>query len=99
MRALFAVGAALAGLAGACSGVPTAAPPPAPVRTSNAMAVTRDIGELHRARCGACHVRVEPGARSREVLTSALAKHRTRVHLSGAEWDALVDYLAAHPAS
>jgi len=52
------------------------------------------IAAIHRARCGQCHVRVEPGTRTREKLTSALEKHRKRVHLSERDWDALVAYLA-----
>ena len=53
-----------------------------------------DIDELHRARCGKCHVRVEPGGRTRDALNVALSRHRNRVHLTEAEWGALIDYLA-----
>jgi hypothetical protein len=56
------------------------------------------IAAVHRARCGACHVRVDPGTRTREVLTAALKRHRRRVHLSEAQWTALIDYLAPVPA-
>lgn len=52
------------------------------------------IATVHRGRCGACHVRVDPGARTRDALTVALLRHRTRMHLSEAQWTALVDYLA-----
>jgi len=95
-----AVFCALIAAAVACAAEPL---PPAVTRSTVATqpsapsaggAVTRDIGELHRARCGACHVRVEPGTRTRDALTAALARHRTRVRLTAAEWDALVDYLA-----
>jgi hypothetical protein len=55
------------------------------------------IAETHRAKCGNCHVRVEPGTRSREVLEAALSRHRKRVHLTEAEWAELLEYLASTP--
>ena len=76
---------ALAALA-ACA---PAAPPPA---TQDARLT--HIADVHRAKCGACHDRVEPGMRSREELERALAKHRTRVKLTEAEWGAMIDYLS-----
>ena len=54
----------------------------------------RDVGAIHRARCGACHVRVEPGTRTRAQLEDALGRHRKRVRMSEAEWSKMVDYLA-----
>ena len=53
-----------------------------------------EIARVHRTRCGACHVRVEPGERSRAELETAFTRHRRRVHLSEAEWGEMVDYLA-----
>ena len=55
---------------------------------------TDRIACIHRARCGACHQRVEPGERSRDALESALARHHTRVRLSDADWHSMIDYLA-----
>jgi hypothetical protein len=54
-----------------------------------------EIARIHRARCGSCHVRVEPGERTREQLEAALARHRSRVHISEERWSELIDYLAA----
>lgn len=53
------------------------------------------IARVHKAKCGACHMRVEPGAVARPELERALQKHRSRVPLREEEWSALVDYLAA----
>jgi hypothetical protein len=78
-----------------CAAAPSAVVTPPPASAGATPGATSEIGELHRARCGACHVRVEPGARSREALTVALARHRARVHLGEAQWSALIDYLAA----
>ena len=52
------------------------------------------ISRVHKARCGSCHVRVEPGERSREELETAFTRHRTRVHLSEEQWGEMVEYLA-----
>jgi hypothetical protein len=83
-------------LACACT---SEAPNAAPVSPSSALLPVpamagADIDELHRARCGKCHVRVEPGGRTRDALNVALSRHRNRVHLTEAEWGALIDYLA-----
>lgn len=56
------------------------------------------IAEVHRAKCGNCHVPVEPGSRPRSVLEEAFPRHRTRVHLTDDEWSQMVEYLA-RPAS
>jgi hypothetical protein len=53
------------------------------------------IARFHKSRCGACHMRVEPGERSRTYLEEALTRHRKRVRASEAEWADLVDYLSA----
>src|SRR5215472_5434090 len=81
-----------AGIVGAAAlaGCSTESPGPAKTPTGSS-----EIARIHRARCGACHVRVEPGQRSRHVLDSALSRHHKRVHLSDEEWGALVNYLAA----
>ncbi len=54
----------------------------------------RHIADVHRAKCGACHVRVEPGSHTRVQIEAALPRHRSRVHLTEAEWAELADYLA-----
>jgi hypothetical protein len=72
----------------ACAETSVTNAPPAPSAPEPAIAA------VHRARCGACHVRVEPGTRTRDALTVALGRHRTRVHLSDAQWAALIEYLA-----
>ncbi len=53
------------------------------------------IAHVHRARCGSCHLRVEPGERTRAQLEAAFVRHRRRVHLSEDDWARMVDYLAA----
>jgi len=52
------------------------------------------VAQVHRARCGSCHRRVEPGERTRGQLDVALVPHRKRVMLTDAEWLLLIDYLA-----
>jgi cytochrome c5 len=52
------------------------------------------IAALYRARCGQCHVRVERGTRTREVLGPAMERHKKRAHLSDSDVRGLVDYLA-----
>jgi hypothetical protein len=78
----------VASLAIACGGAPNAAAPNG-----------GHIAEVHRSRCGACHVRVEPGQRTRAELETALHRHRKRVHLDETEWADLVDYLASDRAA
>ena len=84
-----AVCALLGLLAAACAARPASAP--------RSLEPASEVAETHRARCGACHVHVEPGERSRAELDLALARHRKRVRLTETEWAALVDYLAAAP--
>ena len=99
-RTLSAFAAALLVSCGGASGdvvSPARSTPPAAevvaVAPSTA-AVDGEIGELHRSRCGKCHLRVEPKTRARPALSAALLRHRSRVHLSEAQWGALLDYLA-----
>jgi hypothetical protein len=80
--------ALLALLAGACE-------PPA--KTADVPEAQKHVAEVHRARCGNCHVRVEPGTRSHATLESAFVRHRGRVHLSEDEWSQLIEYLAQSP--
>jgi hypothetical protein len=47
-----------------------------------------------RARCGACHVKVEPHSRDRAQVTQALGRHRSRARLKEDQWAALIDFLA-----
>jgi len=53
------------------------------------------IARIHKAKCGACHQRVEPGQRTRAQLEDAFTRHRKRVHLTEEQWAQMVDYLAA----
>lgn len=68
---------------------------PAPNDPSPEAAERAHIAAVHKAKCGACHARVEPGTRSRAELEAALKRHRSRAKLSEREWGELVDYLAA----
>ncbi len=52
------------------------------------------VARVHRARCGGCHVRVEPGERTRPELEAALSRHHKRVRLSDEDWGKMIDYLA-----
>ena len=97
-------GAAVAGCAGANSGQ---APPPASIRAGDTTAAqvdvatnepARDVRAIHKSRCGNCHVRVEPGTRTRAQLETAFTRHHTRVKMSDAEWTMMVDYLASDSA-
>lgn len=67
-----------------CAAPPAADVPPA----------LEHIAEVHKARCGKCHVRVEPGTRPRAKLEAAFPKHRSRVHLTDDEWSQMIEYLA-----
>ena len=75
----------LAACGGASGGGEGAAQPEAP---------KSDIARIHKSRCGSCHLRVEPGERTRDQLEAALSRHRKRVHLTEEQWAAMVDYLA-----
>jgi hypothetical protein len=55
------------------------------------------VAHVHRARCGSCHVRVEPGERTRAQLEEAFTRHRARVHLTEEQWGQMIDYLASQP--
>ena len=46
------------------------------------------------SRCGGCHTRIEPGARSRAALDVAMVRHRKRVKLTEEEWRGVVAFLA-----
>jgi len=52
------------------------------------------IAHVEHDKCGTCHVEVQPGTRSRDVLEKAFVRHRKRVKLSEEQWAAMVDYLA-----
>jgi hypothetical protein len=56
------------------------------------------IAAIHMRKCGACHVRPEPGTRTRAHLEDAFTRHQRRVHLTPEQWSAMVDYLAAPPS-
>ena len=63
----------------------------APARSPDEPAIAR----VEHAKCGACHIEVQPGTRSREVLEKAFVRHRTRVKLTEEQWTAMIDYLAS----
>jgi hypothetical protein len=52
------------------------------------------VAEVHKAKCGNCHVRVEPGTHTHLELETVFARHRKRVHLTEDEWTQMIDYLA-----
>ncbi len=74
----------------ACGGAQSTSP-------SDVAANEPPIAKVWRSRCGACHVRVEPGTRTREHLEDALSRHRKRVRLREDQWGDLVTFLATPP--
>ncbi len=54
-----------------------------------------EVAAIHKAKCGACHKRVEPGLRTRDHLETALKPHRKRVPMTEENWSLLIDYLSA----
>jgi hypothetical protein len=70
------------------------APPAPPADVPEAM---QHVAEVHRAKCGNCHTRIEPGTHGRDQLETALSRHRNRLHLSEEEWGQLIEYLAQSP--
>jgi hypothetical protein len=86
-RVLAVAGLALAGALGACGSEPPfdpmSVPPP-----------YREVAEIHHAKCGACHKRVEPGDKTRQRLQKALVRHRKRVKMTEEQWGLLVEYLS-----
>jgi hypothetical protein len=84
----------LVGGIAACAGSGARAGNMASADTPVAERTAAPIAKVHKAKCGSCHLRVEPGERSREELETAFTRHRRRVHLSEAEWGEMVEYLA-----
>jgi hypothetical protein len=68
-------------------------------RETNAPGDTRAIAAIHAKKCGTCHMAPEPKSRTRAQLDAALGRHRNRVHLTPAQWAAMIDYLAASDGS
>jgi hypothetical protein len=88
--ALLPWSAAVVLLALACSGGPP----------KNVEPRFAEVAAIHRARCGGCHRRVEPGERSRAKLTVVLPRHHDRVkNLTDAQWALMLDYLSADTKS
>jgi len=56
-----------------------------------------EVAAIHKAKCGRCHKRVEPGLRARDHLEDAFKSHRKRVPMTEENWALMVDYLAANP--
>ena len=70
----------------------------APDWRANVPAKYMEVAEIHHSQCGACHLRVEPGQRTRAQFEKALAKnHHERVHMTDAQWARLLDYLSQTP--
>ena len=97
-------GAAIAGCGGAPSGpnqTPASIRSNDPGRASSSQSdvatnePVRDVRAIHKSRCGNCHVRVEPGTRTKAQLEAAFTRHHTRVKMNDAEWASMVDYLAS----
>jgi hypothetical protein len=57
----------------------------------------RHVAEVHKAKCGNCHIRVEPGTHTHADLEVVFVRHRKRVHLTEDEWSQMIDYLAQSP--
>jgi hypothetical protein len=106
MRFAALLALSFAALSAACAESTT----PQPVCASNAPCASRASmrsasadtpqsapARVWSSRCGACHVRVEPGTRDRATLETALKRHRTRVRMDEPQWAALVDFLATPP--
>jgi hypothetical protein len=55
------------------------------------------IAEAWQARCGNCHIRVEPHSRTHAELQAAFGRHQSRTRLTKDEWKQLEDYLASDP--
>jgi hypothetical protein len=68
-----------------------------PMPAADVPEAQQHVAEVHRAKCGNCHVRVEPGTHSHDQLETALGRHRKRVRLSEEEWSQLIEYLAQSP--
>lgn len=80
-RARLLCAALLGALAAACT--PASAPDAPP------------IAAVHSSKCGRCHSPPEPSSHSRAQLAEAFGRHKSRVHLSQDEWQAMIDYLAS----
>lgn len=55
----------------------------------------RAIASIYKSKCGTCHLRVEPGARTREVFHAAIGRHKSRLHLSNAQLAEMEEFLSA----
>jgi hypothetical protein len=69
----------------------------APDWRANVPAKYMEVAEIHHASCGGCHLRVEPGQRTRGELEKALSKHHSRVKMRDDQWVLLIDYLSRTP--
>jgi len=75
----------------ACGGTASA---PASVTAVGTEGQEAQVASVWRSKCGSCHVPVEPGSRKRDVIETALQRHRKRLRLSDDQWTQLVDFLA-----
>jgi hypothetical protein len=63
-------------------------------KASDPRAAEPPIVAVWRARCGACHVPIQPGERTAPALRAAAKRHEKRVRLAAAQWDELIAWLA-----
>jgi hypothetical protein len=71
----------------------------APATSDAHASAASPIAQIHQRQCSRCHAPPDPGSHTRAQLEDAFSRHHARVHLSTDEWAAMVDYLAAPPAS
>lgn len=83
----------LAALCAACGGAPGA-----PGQSARSGSATASGERLWRSKCGACHVPVRPGTHERQYVEAALARHRSRVHMSEQAWSSVIEFLSTPPA-
>ena len=57
------------------------------------------IAAIHTRKCGSCHAPPSPKSRAREELDAAFSRHKNRVQLTPAQWDAMLNYLATSAGS
>jgi hypothetical protein len=62
-------------------------------------AARQEAERLWKGKCGACHVRVPPGTRSRGTIEAAATRHRKRVRMTEPQWANLVEFLAPQDAA
>jgi cytochrome c len=90
---VFGLAGLLAALCVACGGATGAG-----VQSARGGGAPSSGERLWRSKCGACHVPVRPGTHERQYVEAALARHRSRVHMSEPAWSSVIDFLSTPPA-